>query len=83
MAKKRKTYTSPEVKNRWNKKHYETVSVLVPIGSKEEVQQLAEELGMSTSAYIRHLVLEDARRRGREAATLRGGGGRTSVAKAP
>lgn len=56
---KRKTYTSWEVKNRWNRKHYENVNVLVTIGAKDEIKAIAESRGMSVSAYIRHLIIKD------------------------
>ena len=56
---KRKTYTSPEVKNRWNRKHYENVVVVVPIGSRDEIKAAAERHGQSVSAYIRALIIRD------------------------
>lgn len=55
----RKTYTSSEVKNRWNKKHYDVVQFHVPKGANEEIQRIAETHGMSKAAYIRHLILAD------------------------
>ena len=33
----RKTYTSPEVKDRWNREHYDRIGINVPIGAREEV----------------------------------------------
>lgn len=56
---KRKTHTSYEVKNRWNRKHYDMVQVLVTIGAKDEIKAIAESRGMSVSAYIRHLIVKD------------------------
>lgn len=56
---KRKTYTSTAVKNRWNKKHYDTVRFHVPKGALEEVHKAAEVHGLSMAAYIRHLILAD------------------------
>ena len=34
--KKRKTYTSPEVKNRWNAAHYDRVQLNLPKGGAAE-----------------------------------------------
>jgi len=70
---KRKTYTSPEVKNRWNRKHYENIVVVVPIGSRDEIKSAAERRGMSVSAYIRSLLIRDMRENGDESQFLRGG----------
>lgn len=53
-------YTSTEVKRRWNAQHYEQMSIVVPIGSRALIQARAEELGLSTSAYIRQLIARDA-----------------------
>ena len=61
----RKTYTSPDVKNRWNKRHYDRIGVMVPIGSKKEIQTLAEISGMSVSEYIRKAIKEKAEREGK------------------
>ena len=56
---KRKTYTSPEVKNRWNAAHYDRVAIVIPKGGADELRRIAEEKGMSVSAYIRALVIRD------------------------
>lgn len=56
----RRTQTSTEVKARWNAKHYDQISIVVPIGSRSRIQQHAAEQGMSTSEYIRHLIASDA-----------------------
>lgn len=57
---KRKTYTSTEVKARYNAKHYEQMSIVVPKGSLELIKERANTQGMSVSGYIRHLIAKDA-----------------------
>lgn len=52
-------YTSTEVKARYNRKHYEQMSIVVPIGSRDLIKQHANEMGMSVSEYIRHLIATD------------------------
>ena len=74
MADKRKTYTSPEVKNRWNAKHYDYIRINAPKGSADELKYLAELHGMSVSAYIRHLVISDNSENPENTRFLRGGG---------
>lgn len=71
---KRKTYTSPEVKDRWNKRHYEQVVIRVPIGARDEVQRIARANGMSVAAYIRHLIIADNAEKPETTSLLRGGG---------
>lgn len=71
---KRKTYTSPEVKNRWNSKHYDRLAIVIPIGAREEIAQAAQARGMSTSAYIRSLVIRDMKENGENPSFLTGGG---------
>ena len=61
---RRKTYTSPEVKDRYNRKHYDQVQLRVAKGGREQLQQLALSEGLSTAAYIRHLIIADAKNRG-------------------
>ena len=56
---KRKTYTAPEVKNRWNREHYDRIGIMVPIGAKDEIAKVAEAQGMSVSAYIRALIMPE------------------------
>ena len=75
----RKTYTSPAVKDRWNKKHYDRLLIYVPIGSRSEVQELAESGGVSVSEYIRQAIREKAERDGKSEILqiLSGGGGLT------
>lgn len=71
---KRKTYTSPEVKNRWNNKHYDRMAVVIPKGSRDEINAAARARGMSTSAYIRSLLLHDMQTNGDISTNLAGGG---------
>lgn len=74
---KRKTYTSPEVKDRWNKKHYDRLELRVYKGGKVEVQALADDAGLSVSEYIRVAIKEKAEKDGKSdiLQILRGGGG--------
>ena len=39
------TKTSSEVKNRWNKKTYDRITVMAPKGKKEEWLKIAKEKG--------------------------------------
>ena len=71
---KRKTYTSPEVKDRWNRKHYDRMAVIIPKGSRDEINAAAQRRGMSTSAYVRSLLLRDMCENGDNATNLAGGG---------
>lgn len=73
---KSKTYTSSEVKDRWNKKHYEQLQFRTGIGGRDVIKAMAQLRGMSVSAYIRHLVIEDAQRAGKgDITAIIGGGG--------
>ena len=71
---KRKTYTSPEVKNRWNAKHYDRMAIVIPKGARDEINAAAKARGMSTSAYIRALLLRDMQANGDISPNLAGGG---------
>lgn len=71
---KRKTYTSPEVKDRWNRNHYDQIGFRVPIGGADEIRAAAAARGMSVAAYIRHLVIADNRENPENTRFLRGGG---------
>lgn len=77
MTTKRKTYTSSEVKDRWNKKHYDRLPVYVQKGGKDEVKALAERAGLSVSEYVRMAIREKAEKDGFSdtLVILRGGGG--------
>lgn len=52
----RKTYTSPAVKARWNRKHYDRMAVLVPKGKKEIIQKYAKEHNLSMNAMIAEML---------------------------
>lgn len=73
----RKTYTSPEVKDRWNKKHYDQLAFRCRKGGKDVIAAMAALRGMSMAEYIRHLVIKDAKDAGKGdiSAYLGGGGG--------
>lgn len=74
---KRKTYTSPEVKDRWNRAHYDRIGLTVYKGGRAEVQALASDAGLSVSEYIRLAIKEKAEKDGKAdtLVILRGGGG--------
>lgn len=55
----RKTTTSAEVKNRWNREHYDRLQVVVPAGAADEIRAAAAKHGQSVSAYIRTLIIRD------------------------
>lgn len=71
---KRKTYTSPEVKDRWNREHYDRVLITVPKGARDELRAAAERRGQSVSAYIRALIIRDNAENPENTSLLRGGG---------
>lgn len=71
---KRKTYTSCEVKDRWNREHYDRVAITVPKGARDEVQAAAAAHGQSVSAYIRSLIIRDNAEKPETTRNLRGGG---------
>lgn len=52
--------TSAAVKNEWNKKNYDRINLMVPIGKKEEYKAIAESKGESLNGYINRLLEEDA-----------------------
>ena len=60
----RTTHTSTEVKDRWNRKHYEQILFRVGIGGSDLVRELAERSGLSMAAYLRHLIIADAQASG-------------------
>lgn len=73
----RRTYTSSEVKDRWNRDHYEQVLFRVGIGGKAAIKAVAELRGCSVAEYIRGLIIADAKSLGNGdiSAILGGGGG--------
>ena len=49
----RKTYTSSKVKQRWNKKNYDRLAILIPKGQKEVfAEQVRKEYGLSMNGFI-------------------------------
>lgn len=68
-----RTYTSPEVKNRWNAEHYDRIIISVPKGAREEIRAAAAARGQSVAAYIRSLILRDCAENGANAPLLGGG----------
>lgn len=70
---RRKTYTSAEVKNRWNAQHYDRIVINVPQGGRDELQAMAAAAGMTVSAYVRALVIRDAAARGEQLPAIGGG----------
>lgn len=75
MKAKRKTHTSTAVKRRWNEAHYDRIHISVPIGAKDEIHAIAAAHGMSTAAYIKHLIIAD--NSPENCPILSGGGGTT------
>lgn len=48
-----KTKTSSEVKNRWNEKNYDRITIMAPKGKKDEWSKIAKEKGFKgLSGYI-------------------------------
>lgn len=71
---KRKTYTSCEVKNRWNAEHYDRAIINLPKGGADELRAIAAAKGMTMSGYIRHLIISDNRESPELTENIRGGG---------
>ena len=55
----RKTYTSPEVKARWNKKNYDRILLALPKGYKSKIKVRVNELEISMAGYIKNLIDRD------------------------
>lgn len=55
----RKTHTSTEVKDRWNRKNYDSILIRTAKGSRELIQDIAACKGMSVAGYIKHLIIAD------------------------
>lgn len=51
--------TSAEVKNRWSKKAYDQLRIVVPKGLKEQIEAHALEKGMSLNGYVNALIRAD------------------------
>ena len=58
----RKTYTSCEVKDRWNRNHYDQIMFRTGNGGKAAIKAMADYHGLSMAEYLRHLVIVDAER---------------------
>lgn len=58
---KSKTHTSSQVKARYNRSHYDSITFRAGKGSNEAISQLAQLRGMSKAEYIRHLIIADAK----------------------
>lgn len=72
----RRTYTSSEVKDRWNREHYEQIMFRVGIGGKSAIKAVAELRGCSVAEYIRGLIIADAKSIGNgDISAILGGGG--------
>lgn len=52
----RKTYTSPAVKARWNKKNYDRFAVLVPLKQEEAIRKYVQENNLSMNGLINELL---------------------------
>ncbi len=48
--------TSASVKNRWNAKNYDRITIVVPKGQKEAIREAAGAAGQSVNAYIYEAV---------------------------
>ncbi len=73
----RRTKTSSEVKDRYNRKHYEQLTIRTAHGGRAAIQELAALHGMSMTQYIRHLVIADGQKCGKaDISAILGGGGR-------
>lgn len=51
--------TSAEVKNRYNTKAYDRLSIVVPKGKKEIIQEYAKTKGDSLNGFINRLIDEE------------------------
>lgn len=72
----RKTVTSSEVKDRWNRNHYDQILFRTGNGGRLAIDRMAEVRGMSRAEYLRHLVIEDAKKAGYgDISAILGGGG--------
>lgn len=56
----RKTVTSTAVKRRYNKRHYDRLTLLCPIGTKEKVKEYATANGLTVNGVINEVSREIA-----------------------
>lgn len=54
--------TSAEVKNRYNKKAYDRIELVVPKGDKEVIKAHAESKGESVNGFIQRAIKETMER---------------------
>ena len=52
----RKTFTSTAVKTRWNKRHYDRISLFVKKGEKEQIKEFAQGQGMSLNQFMNDVI---------------------------
>lgn len=71
----RKTYTSTEVKARYNAKTYDRLTVTLPKGSADLLKAKAEEQGVSVNQLIKSLIVREMP----ECISYGGGGGKRSL----
>lgn len=71
----RKTHTSCEVKDRWNRNHYDSILIRTGKGGRAAIQAMADYHGLSVAAYVRHLIIADAETHGKGGISAILGGG--------
>lgn len=54
----RKTYTSPKVKARWNRRHYDRCTFLVKKGEREKIAEYAKSHGLSVNKLFNEVIRE-------------------------
>lgn len=72
---KKQGNSATRAKAKYNMKKYDDVCFRVGIGGNDYINYLAMRSGKSKAAYIRSLIIADARRKGEEDAALKIGGG--------
>lgn len=51
--------TSAAAKNRWNKKAYDQLRIVVPKGRKDDIEAFAASRGQSVNGYVNALIREN------------------------
>lgn len=74
---KSKTYTSSEVKNRYNSKTYDAIGLRVHKGGRDVIKSIADSKGMSVNSYILHLIIADNPENAEISRFIGGGGSNT------
>lgn len=54
----RKTRTSSAVKNRYNAKAYDRITICVPKGDKDRIKAYADSKGLSVNAFITQMIYD-------------------------